>query len=159
MLMKILQKTAKKKLINTLEYKPKLCINCSMCSTVCPHSVFQPGKDTATLGNSKAIIADNRIKNILDELTDWPGTVLNSHKSANQPFYKLFFLTDLGITEEDIPEIIQKVLTHVSDEGPFTLPMNQFIGVGENGILIRRKNLLVGLPILKEIPGFLLAQE
>jgi len=37
--------------------------------------------------------------------------------------------------------------------------MNQFIGVGENGILIRRKNLLVGLPILKEIPGFLLAQE
>lgn len=47
--MKILQKTAKKKLINTLEYKPKLCINCSMCSTVCPHSVFQPGKDTAKI--------------------------------------------------------------------------------------------------------------
>jgi hypothetical protein len=28
MLMKILQETAKKKLINTLEYKPELCINC-----------------------------------------------------------------------------------------------------------------------------------
>jgi hypothetical protein len=26
--------------------------------------------------------------------------------------------------------------------------LNQFIGVGENGILIRRKNLLVGLPIM-----------
>jgi hypothetical protein len=36
-----------------------------------------------TLGKNKAIIADNRIKTILDELTDWPGTVLNSHKSAN----------------------------------------------------------------------------
>ncbi|MCJ7789371.1 MAG: ferredoxin family protein [Candidatus Atribacteria bacterium] len=49
MLMKILQKTAKKKLINTLEYKPGLCINCGMCSTVCPHGVFQPGKDTAKI--------------------------------------------------------------------------------------------------------------
>ena len=51
MLMKILQKTAKKKLINTLEYKPKpeLCINYGMCSTVCPHGVFQPGKDTAKI--------------------------------------------------------------------------------------------------------------
>jgi NAD-dependent dihydropyrimidine dehydrogenase PreA subunit len=49
MLMKILQKTAKNKLINTLEYKPELCINCGMCSTVCPHGVFQPGKDTAQM--------------------------------------------------------------------------------------------------------------
>lgn len=47
--MKILQKTAKKKLINTLEYKPELCINCGMCSTVCPHGVFKPGKDTAKI--------------------------------------------------------------------------------------------------------------
>ena len=86
-----------------------------------------------TLGKNKAIIADNRIKTILDELTDWPGTVLNSHKSANQPFHKLFFLADLGITGEDIPEIIQKVLTHVSEEGPFTLPMNISTRYGGNG--------------------------
>jgi hypothetical protein len=69
----------------------------------------------------------------LDELTDWPGTVLNSHKSANQPFHKLFFLADLGITGEDIPEIIQKILTHVSEEGPFTLPMNISTKYGGNG--------------------------
>ena len=85
-----------------------------------------------TLGKNKAMIADNRIKNILYELMDWPGTVLNSHKSANQPFHKLFFLADLGITGEDIPEIIQKVLAHVSKEGPFTLPMNISTRYGGN---------------------------
>ncbi len=84
-------------------------------------------------GKNKVMIADNRIKTILDELMDWPGTVLSSHKSANQPFHKLFFLTDLGISVDDIPEIIQKVLTHVSEEGPFTLPMNVSTRYGGNG--------------------------
>jgi NAD-dependent dihydropyrimidine dehydrogenase PreA subunit len=46
---KILKKTAKKELVNTLEYKPELCINCGMCSTVCPHGVFNPGKDAAEI--------------------------------------------------------------------------------------------------------------
>ena len=45
-----------------------------------------------TPGKNKAMIVDNRIKTILDELRDWPGTVLNSHQSASQPFHKLFFL-------------------------------------------------------------------
>lgn len=27
---------------NTLEYNPALCINCGMCSAVCPHGVFGP---------------------------------------------------------------------------------------------------------------------
>ncbi|MCX9085433.1 MAG: mercury methylation ferredoxin HgcB [Candidatus Methanoperedens sp.] len=26
---------------NTLEYDPELCINCGMCSIVCPHRVFR----------------------------------------------------------------------------------------------------------------------
>ncbi len=28
--------------VNTLEYNPELCINCGMCSSVCPHGVFAP---------------------------------------------------------------------------------------------------------------------
>lgn len=39
---------------NTLEYKPQLCINCGMCSTVCPHGVFRAGEDKAQLMNSLA---------------------------------------------------------------------------------------------------------
>ncbi len=43
----------------------------------------------------KAMLADLKIKSLLTELKDWPGTVLNSHKSASQPFHKLAFIADL----------------------------------------------------------------
>jgi len=46
---KIPKKTAKKEPVNTLEYKPELCINCGICNTVCPHGVFKPGKDAVTI--------------------------------------------------------------------------------------------------------------
>lgn len=40
--------------INTLQYNPDLCINCGMCSTVCPHGVFHNGERTAQLVDQKA---------------------------------------------------------------------------------------------------------
>ncbi len=39
---------------NTLEYDPELCVNCGMCSTVCPHGVFHDGEKKAQLVNQKA---------------------------------------------------------------------------------------------------------
>ena len=39
---------------NTLKYDPEECINCGMCSKVCPHGVFIPGKDAAILANKEA---------------------------------------------------------------------------------------------------------
>ena len=35
--------------VNTLRYEPKQCINCGMCSVVCPHGVFAPDGSTARL--------------------------------------------------------------------------------------------------------------
>ena len=35
--------------LNTLEYFAELCINCGMCSAVCPHGVFEPGEKAARL--------------------------------------------------------------------------------------------------------------
>jgi len=35
--------------INTLLYEPEVCINCGMCSAVCPHGVFQAGETSALL--------------------------------------------------------------------------------------------------------------
>lgn len=35
--------------INTLQYNPALCINCGMCSIVCPHAVFAPDGKVARL--------------------------------------------------------------------------------------------------------------
>jgi NAD-dependent dihydropyrimidine dehydrogenase PreA subunit len=39
---------------NTLEYDPELCINCGMCSTVCPHRVFSLDGNVAKLVNPQA---------------------------------------------------------------------------------------------------------
>jgi NAD-dependent dihydropyrimidine dehydrogenase PreA subunit len=39
---------------NTLQYHSDLCINCGMCSVVCPHGVFAPGDDAAQLARREA---------------------------------------------------------------------------------------------------------
>jgi len=36
---------------NTLQYDPIKCINCGMCTTVCPHAVFAPGDKKVELVN------------------------------------------------------------------------------------------------------------
>ncbi len=83
------------------------------------------------------IINHTKIKSIFYEINNWPGTVLNSHKSANQTYHKLSFLADLGLNKNDSPikEVIQKIFGHQSEEGPFQLPMNipqHFGGSGKN---------------------------
>ncbi|MBW2120981.1 MAG: 4Fe-4S binding protein [Deltaproteobacteria bacterium] len=39
---------------NTLRYDSGRCINCGMCSLVCPHGVFAPGEATAELVRGEA---------------------------------------------------------------------------------------------------------
>jgi hypothetical protein len=74
----------------------------------------------------KQMIDNPRIQSLIGELKDWPGVVLSSHKSASQPFHKLSFLADLGLRKDDpyINEIVDKILKHQSDEGPFQLSTN-----------------------------------
>lgn len=74
----------------------------------------------------KAMLADPKIQSLLAELGDWPGTVLNSHKSASQPFHKLAFIADLGfnISDPSLKKITKKVMAHQSEQGPFQLPTN-----------------------------------
>jgi hypothetical protein len=86
----------------------------------------QTETDPQAIAARKAMLLDPRLKALLTELSDWPGTVLNSHKSASQPFHKLSFLADLGLTVDDPPvrKIVIKVMKHQSKQGPFQLPMN-----------------------------------
>ena len=74
----------------------------------------------------KRMIEDPKIQQLLQELKGWPGQVLNSHKSASQPYHKLSFIADLGLTKDnpDVAAIAEKIFMHQSDEGPFQLPTN-----------------------------------
>ena len=83
------------------------------------------------------MINNPKIQSLLIELKNWPAGVLNSHKSASQPFHKLSFIADIGLTKNDsgINEIIEKVYEHKSEEGPFQLSMNipeHFGGTGKD---------------------------
>ncbi len=86
----------------------------------------QTEKDLQVINARKAMLADAKIQSLLTELMDWPGTVLNSHKSASQLFHKLAFIADLGLRVGDPPikKIVNKIMEHQSKQGPFQLTMN-----------------------------------
>jgi hypothetical protein len=85
----------------------------------------------------QGMLANSQIRNLLAELSLWPGKVISSHKSAGQPFHKLTFLADLGLKAGDfgVDVIISRILEHQSQEGPFQLSANiptHFGGSGQD---------------------------
>jgi hypothetical protein len=80
-------------------------------------------------------LEDPAIQSLLTELANWPGPVLNSHKSAGHSLHKLVFLADLGFTIADpgIDVITQRVLEHVSRQGPTQMQMNISKSYGGSG--------------------------
>jgi hypothetical protein len=83
----------------------------------------------------KAMLADPKIRALLTELMDWPGTVLNSHRSASQSFHKLSFIADLGLNINDalVKKLAHRVMEHQSKQGPFQLPTNVPLHFGGSG--------------------------
>lgn len=81
------------------------------------------------------MLADPKLQSILTQLNEWPWTVISSHKSAGQPFHKLTFIGDLGLTAEDkeIQPIIEHILGQQAEEGPFQLPANIPVHFGGSG--------------------------
>jgi hypothetical protein len=86
----------------------------------------QAEKHPQVVSARKVMLENDQIQNLLLELADWPGKVIASHKSAGQPFHKLTFIADLGLTANDprVDRIIRRILKHQSVEGPFQLPVN-----------------------------------
>jgi len=96
----------------------------------------QQENNPEVLFSKKEMINHPKIQVIIKELTNWPGPVIASHKSANQYFHKLSFIADIGIKKDDphIQEVIKKIFEHQSEEGPFQIPMNiskHYGGTGE----------------------------
>ena len=95
----------------------------------------QPESDPQVSAARKTMLADPKVKSLLSELMDWPGTVLNSHRSASQSFHKLSFIAELGLTVDDpsVQKIVHKVMQHQSKQGPFQLPTNVPVHFGGSG--------------------------
>lgn len=97
----------------------------------------QSAEDPLVMSARKAMLSDGQVQNLLAELSDWPGVVLASHKSASQLFHKLTFVADLGLKADDpgMDQIITRILEHQSSEGPFQLSTNiptHFGGTGQD---------------------------
>jgi hypothetical protein len=97
----------------------------------------QSEADSQVQAARKAMLADVRVRDLVSGLTDWPGTVISSHKSAGQPFHRLTFLADLGLvrTDPSMQAIVERILELQSLEGPFQLTMNiptHFGGTGRD---------------------------
>ena len=91
--------------------------------------------DPHVIAARNKMLTDPKIRVLLSELAGWPGAVLNSHKSASQPFHKLSFVAELGFNVGDPPvkNIVAKVMKHQSRQGPFQLPMNISKNFGGSG--------------------------
>ena len=81
------------------------------------------------------VFQDPRMMSLLSELNDWPGSALKSHKKAGHLLHKLVFIADLGLRMDtpQVAEVMEKVLSQPSLEGPFRIFVNlpkQFGGSG-----------------------------
>jgi hypothetical protein len=87
----------------------------------------------------ESMLLHSQVQNLVAELSGWPGTVIASHKSAGQPFHKLTFIADLGLTASDpgMDAIIRRILELQSVEGPFQLSTNIPTHFGGTGTDLR----------------------
>ncbi|MCX5976457.1 MAG: hypothetical protein NTV33_06430 [Coprothermobacterota bacterium] len=83
-------------------------------------------EELAVVQARRGMSSDPALLSLIRELTDWPGMVLNSHKSAGHTLHKLVFLADLGFRGSDpgMAAVTDRVLAHRSGEGPFQVLMN-----------------------------------
>src|SRR4030042_1298625 len=95
----------------------------------------QTEADPQVLSARTSMLANPQVQNLLGELAGWPGTVISSHKSAGQPFHKLTFIADLGLTPSDpgMDVLIRRILGNQSAEGPLQLSTNVPVHFGGTG--------------------------
>ena len=81
------------------------------------------------------MLEDQRIKTILNELTQWPGYPLKRHNDATHLLHKLSFIADIGIRKDDLDssKIINSILKNRSPEGIFEIITNVPTHFGGSG--------------------------
>lgn len=79
----------------------------------------------------------SQVKVLIEELREWPGAILKSHKSAGHLLHKLVFVAELGFRADDpgISNVIHRIQARQSEEGPFQVLANispKYGGTGED---------------------------
>ena len=97
----------------------------------------QPEDDLEVYRAREAMLAHPQIGLLMDEVGEWPGPILKSHKSAGHVLHKLVFLADLGLRAGDagVAEIVDRIQAHRSEEGPYQVLVNinpRYGGAGED---------------------------
>ena len=95
----------------------------------------EPEEAPAVAAARQQMLASPLVQGLLAELTAWPGQPLASHKSASQLFHKLTLIADLGLQASDpgVGAVVERILAHQSEEGPFQLPTNIAAAYGGSG--------------------------
>ena len=99
--------------------------------------LFELPETNKKVADAKTTLLRNPLVNgLIQELQDWPGTVLSSHKSAGQLYHKLSFLADLGLKKRDagFSGLVQRIAAHESEEGLFQLPTTIPVHFGGTGL-------------------------
>ena len=86
----------------------------------------QPESSSEVKRARKAMLEHPQIKTLIEELDEWPGTILKSHKSAGHVLHKLVFVADLGFRagDPDVAKIIPRIQSNQSEEGLFQILVN-----------------------------------
>jgi hypothetical protein len=66
-------------------------------------------------------VAHPKVKELIEQVSEWPGYALTRHNDANHQLHKLTVLADFGLNKDDtgIEDIAKKLLANQSEEGAF----------------------------------------
>lgn len=123
--------------------------------------LHQPETDQTVMLARTALLENSMVKELIQEITNWPGSILVSHKSAGHSLHKLVFLADLGLNANDpgMPELISKVLEHQDPDGPFQMLTNIPTHFGGSGKDIWAWSLCDAPSVLYALVKFGLAED
>ena len=99
--------------------------------------LHQPEDAPQVAAARQATISHPQIRALLTELTEWPGPPLKRHNDATHLLHKLAFIADVGLRLGDpsVDDIVERVLTYQSVQGPFQIVVNiptHFGGSGQD---------------------------
>ncbi len=91
-------------------------------------------EDEAVLNNSyNKMLMHSGVKALKKELEDWPGKPLKRHNDATLLIHKLSFLVELGIKQDQLGNVIDRIMENSSEDGPLRVIVNIPVRFGGSG--------------------------